>query len=77
MLDTASSQVGWVKPWSQNGDALGKRMRDAPKVMLPTLLLWPTRSEVDIGVMTVVIEPSHQYSNKFYCHVTAHRRGAL
>ena len=41
-------------------------MRDAPKVMLPILLLWPTRSEVDIGGMTVVTEPSHRYSITFY-----------
>ena len=34
----------------------------APKVMPPTLLCWPTMSEVDIGGMAVEAEPSHQCS---------------
>jgi len=44
-------------------------MRVAPKVMPPILLSCPTLSEVDVGGMAVEIEPFHQYSVTFCCHV--------
>lgn len=53
-------------------------MRAAPKVMPSTLLYCPTMSEVDIGIMAVEVEPSHQYSVKFCYHETdGKQRGSL
>ena len=43
--------------------------RAALKVMPPTVLLWPTTSEADVGGMTMEVEPSHQYFTTFCCHV--------
>ena len=34
-------------------------------------------SEVDVGDMTVEVEPSHQYSITFCCHVTDGSREAV
>ena len=41
------------------------------KVMLPTLLCWPTVSEVDVGGMAVEVEPSCQYFSMFCCQMAA------
>jgi len=46
-----------------------KNTRASLKVMSPILLCWPMASEVDAGGMAVGVEPSHQYSITFYCHV--------
>lgn len=34
-------------------------------------------SEVGAGGMAVVIEPSHQYSIKLFCHEAGNRRGPV
>ena len=52
-------------------------MRTSQKVMSPILLYWPTVSEVDVGGTAVEVEPSHQYSVEFCCHVTDGSRGAV
>ena len=44
--------------------------------MPPILLCWPTTSEVDIGGMTVEVEPAQQYSITLCCCVTDHSRRA-
>lgn len=44
--------------------------RAAPKVMPLILWCWPTTSEVDVSVMAVEAESSHQYSIMFCCCVT-------
>jgi hypothetical protein len=49
-------------------------MRVAPKLMPPILLCWSMMSEVDVDNMAIEVEPSHQYSIKFCCHVTAERQ---
>ena len=51
--------------------------RAAGKVMPPILLSWPSMSEADVGGMAVEVEPSHQYSATFCCHVTDGSRGAV
>jgi len=38
--------------------------------------IWTTMSEADIGGMAVEVEPYHQYSIIFSCHVTDGSRGA-
>ena len=45
-------------------------VRAAPKVMLLVLLCVPITSEIDTGSMAVEIEPIHQHSITFCCHVT-------
>ena len=45
-------------------------MRASPQVMPHILLCWPTRSEKDVGGVTVGVEPSHQYPVMICCHVT-------
>ena len=52
-------------------------MKAAPKVMPPILLFWPTISEVDVGDMTVEVEPSHQYPITCCCHMTVGCREAV
>ena len=52
------------------------RTSAAPKIMPHILLCWPTTSEVDVGGMSVEIEPSHQYCS-FYCCVTDGSRGTV
>ena len=52
-------------------------MRPALKVMALILLCWLTMSETDVGGMAVGVEPSHQYSVTFCCHVTDGSRGAV
>ena len=52
-------------------------MRVALKVTLSVLLYCPTMTEKDVGVMTVEVEPSHQYPVIFCCHVTDSSRGAV
>jgi len=47
------------------------------KLMPPSLLCWPTTSEVDVGDIAVEVEPSCQYSVKFCCRVTDDSRGAV
>jgi len=49
----------------------------APKVMPPILWYCQTMSEADIGGMAVEIDPSHQYSITFCCHVTDDYRGMV
>ena len=44
-------------------------MRAASNVIPPTLLYWPMATEVDVGGMTVEVQPSHQYCIAFCCHV--------
>ena len=51
-------------------------MEVALKVMPPILLCCPTSSEVDVGVMAVETEPSHQYSITCCCRVTNGSGGA-
>ena len=51
--------------------------RAARKVMPPTLLCWPTMSEVDVDSMAVKAEPSHQYSVTLCCCVMDGSRGAV
>ena len=51
-------------------------MRVVQKAMPPTLLCWPRMSEVDVGGMALEVEPSHQRSITFCCHVTDGSRGA-
>ena len=45
-------------------------------VALVILLFCPPVSEVDAGGMAVEVEPSHQYSITYCCHVTDGSRGA-
>ena len=45
--------------------------------MPPILLCWPTKSEADVCGMTVEVEPSHQHSITFCCHVTDGSRGTV
>jgi len=52
-------------------------MRAAMKVMLPILLHCLTTSEADVGGTAVGVEPSHQYSITFCCHVKDGSRGAV
>jgi len=52
-------------------------MRPALKVMALILLCWLTMSETDVGGMAVGVEPSHQYSVTFCCHVTDGSRRAV
>ena len=47
------------------------------KVVPPILSCWPAMSEVDVGGMTVEVEPFHQYSIKFCCCATDGSRGAV
>ena len=56
--------------------ALEWNMRAAPKVMPPILLWWPLTSEVNIGGMTVEVEPFHQSSVTSCCCVAAGSREA-
>jgi len=51
--------------------------RTSPKVIPPVLLCQPMMSEADVGSMAVEIEPSHQYSITFCCHVADGSRGAV
>ena len=44
-------------------------MRAAPIVTPAILIYWPMTSEADVGGMAVEVEPSHQYSITFCCHV--------
>ena len=46
------------------------------KVTPSILLCQPTTSEADVGGTAVQVEPSHQYSFTFCCHVTDGSRGA-
>jgi len=55
----------------------GSNTRAAPKLMPPILLCWPTTSEANVVDMTVEVEPSRQYSVKFYCRATDDSRGAV
>jgi len=57
-----------VKIWST---------RAAPKVMPLILVCWITMSEVDVGGVAVVVEPSHQHPMTFCCCVTDGSRGAV
>ena len=41
--------------------------RAALKVMPPILLCWPTVSEADVGILTVKVEHSCQYSIMLCC----------
>jgi len=41
------------------------------------LLCWPTTSEADVGGMAVEVEPSRQYSVKFFRRATDDSRGAV
>ena len=52
-------------------------MRVALTVMPPILLCWPVTSEADVGVMSVEVEPSHQYSIIFCYCVTEGSRGTI
>ena len=52
-------------------------MRVALKLMTPILLCWPMMSEADVGDMAVEVEPSRQYSVKFYCRATDDSRRAV
>ena len=52
-------------------------MRATLKIMPPVLLSWPMTSESDAGGMAVEVEPFHQYSIIFCCHVTDGSRGAF
>ena len=47
------------------------------KIVSPVLLCWPTKSEAYVGGMAVEVEPSHQYSIRFYFCVTDGSRGAV
>ena len=47
------------------------------KVMPPTLLYWPTMSEVDVCGVAVEAEPFHQCSITLCCCATDGSRGAL
>lgn len=49
-------------------------MRAPPKVKPPTLLCWPTKTEVDVGSIVVEVESSHQYSTTLCCHVTVGKK---
>ena len=49
----------------------------ALKVMAPILLGWLMMSEAEVGGMVVEVEPSHQYSIVFCCHVTGGSREAV
>ena len=49
-------------------------MRAAPKEMPLILCCWPAMSEADGGGTVVGVEPSHQYSIPFCCHVAAEGR---
>ena len=51
--------------------------RAAPKLMPPILLCWPTMSEANVVDTAVEVEPSCQYSIKFYCRATDDSRGAV
>ena len=51
-------------------------MRAELKVTPSILLCQPTTSEADVGGTAVQVEPSHQYSFTFCCHVTDGSRGA-
>ena len=44
-------------------------MRATLQVMSPILFCLPTASKVNVGVMAVEVEPSHQYPIKFCCCV--------
>jgi len=52
-------------------------MRATPKLMPAVLWWWPTTTEADVGGKAVEVEPSHQYSITFSCHMTAVSREAL
>ena len=47
------------------------------KAVPPILLCWPMMSEADVGGMAVEVEPSHQYSITFCCHITDGSRRAV
>lgn len=49
-------------------------IRAPPKVKPPTLLCWPTKTEVDVGSIVVEVESSHQYSTTLCCHVTVDKK---
>jgi len=49
----------------------------ALKVMPPILFCWIMTSVVDVGVMTVKDEPSHQHSITFCCRKTDDSRGMV
>jgi len=51
-------------------------MRAAPEIIPPNLLCWSMVLEVDVGGMAVEVEPFHQYSITFCCHVTDGNRGS-
>ena len=51
--------------------------RTAPKIMPSILFFWPTTIQVDVVGMAVEVEPFHQYSLIFCCHVTNGNRGAV
>jgi len=54
-----------------------RNMSAAPKVMPPSLLRWPTMSEVSVGGMAIGVEPFCQYSITFCCHVKEGSEGAV
>jgi len=65
------SQVGWGPGQLHlvGGNPIHGRwvaaVSDAPKVMTPTLLCWPTTLEVDVHSMATVAELSCQYYIEF------------
>ena len=52
-------------------------MRTVPKVTPSILLYWPMKSEVNVGVMAVEAEPSHQHSITCCYHVTDCHGGCM
>ena len=50
--------------------SLNRNTKVALKVMPPSLLCWPSTSDVDVGGIAVEVEPSHQYSITCCCHMT-------
>jgi len=57
----------WISVFTSRGLNIYIYPRDAPKVMPPVLLYWPTASETDVNDMTVKVDPSHQYFFSFCC----------
>jgi len=53
-----------------------RNIRNALKVMPPILFCWLTISKADVVSIAVEVQPSHQYSIMFGCHVTDGSRGA-
>jgi len=52
-------------------------MKAALKVMLPISSCGPMALETDAGDTAVEVEPPHQYSITFCCHMTDGSRGAV